>query len=113
MKFGATAATSRPMMTTTTMISSNVKPCSAPRRGGLITRITSTSDRQGLKRPRRFGPKIAQEVHAVVTPDRSSEPRFGVSIRRLRESWVIVALLAVCLLLGAGGDEIRELGRYE
>jgi rhomboid family GlyGly-CTERM serine protease len=48
-----------------------------------------------------------------VTPDRSSEPRFGVSIRRLRESWVIVALLAVCLLLGAGGDEIRELGRYE
>jgi rhomboid family GlyGly-CTERM serine protease len=48
-----------------------------------------------------------------VTPDRSSEPRFGVSIRRLRESWVIVALLAVCLLLGAGGEEIRELGRYE
>lgn len=48
-----------------------------------------------------------------MTPDRSSEPRFGVSIRRLRESWVIVVLLAVCLLLGAGGDELRELGRYE
>ncbi len=48
-----------------------------------------------------------------MTPDRSSEPRFGVSIRRLQESWVIVALLAVCLLLGAGGDEVRELGRYE
>ena len=48
-----------------------------------------------------------------MTPDRSSEPRFGVSIRRLQESWVILALLAVCLLLGAGGDEVRELGRYE
>jgi rhomboid family GlyGly-CTERM serine protease len=48
-----------------------------------------------------------------VTPDRSSEPRFGVSMRRLQASWVIVALLAVCLVLGAGGDEVRELGRYE
>jgi len=48
-----------------------------------------------------------------VTPDRSSEPRFGVSIRRLRESWVIVVLFFVCLLVGAGGDELRELGRYE
>ena len=48
-----------------------------------------------------------------MTPDPSSEPRFGVSIRRLRESWVVVAALAVCLLLGAGGDELRELGRYE
>ncbi len=34
-------------------------------------------------------------------------------MRRLRESWVIVALLAVCLLLGVGGDEVRELLRYE
>jgi rhomboid family GlyGly-CTERM serine protease len=48
-----------------------------------------------------------------VTPDGSSEPLFRVSIRRLRESWVIVALLAACLLLGAGGDELRDLGRYE
>jgi rhomboid family GlyGly-CTERM serine protease len=48
-----------------------------------------------------------------VKPDRSFEPLFGVSIRRLRESWVIVALLAVCLLLGLGGDELRDLLRYE
>jgi rhomboid family GlyGly-CTERM serine protease len=48
-----------------------------------------------------------------VKPDRSLEPLFGVSIRRLRESWVIVALLAVCLLLGLGGDELRDLLRYE
>jgi rhomboid family GlyGly-CTERM serine protease len=48
-----------------------------------------------------------------VTPNRSLTPRFAVSIRRLRESWVIVVLLAVCLLLGVGGDELRELGRYE
>jgi rhomboid family GlyGly-CTERM serine protease len=34
-------------------------------------------------------------------------------MRRLRESWVIVALLVVCLLLGVGGDELRELLRYE
>ncbi len=48
-----------------------------------------------------------------MTPDRSFEPLFGVSIRRLRESWVIAALLGVCLLLGVGGDELRELLRYE
>jgi len=48
-----------------------------------------------------------------VKPDRSSEPLFGVSIRRLRESWVIVALLAVCLLMAAGGEGLRELSRYE
>ena len=48
-----------------------------------------------------------------MKPDRSFEPLFGVSIRRLRESWVIVALLAVCLLLGLGGDELRDLLRYE
>ncbi len=48
-----------------------------------------------------------------MTPDRSFEPLFGVSIRRLRESWVIVALLAVCLLLGLGGEELRDLLRYE
>ena len=34
-------------------------------------------------------------------------------MRRLHDSWVIVALLAVCLLLAAGGDSVRELGRWE
>jgi rhomboid family GlyGly-CTERM serine protease len=48
-----------------------------------------------------------------VTPNRSSEGPFGVSIRRLRDLWVVVALLAVCALLAAGGDEVRELARYE
>ena len=48
-----------------------------------------------------------------MTPNRSSEPRFGVSIRRLRHLWPVVALLAICALLAAGGDEVRELGRYE
>jgi rhomboid family GlyGly-CTERM serine protease len=48
-----------------------------------------------------------------VTPNQSSEAFFSVSIRRLRESWVIVALLAVCLVLGAGGDPVRDLGRWE
>jgi len=48
-----------------------------------------------------------------VTPNRSLDALFGVSIRRLRALWVVVALLAVCALLAAGGDEARELGRYE
>lgn len=48
-----------------------------------------------------------------MKPGRSFEPLFGVSIRRFRESWVIVALLAVCLLLGLGGDELRDPLRYE
>jgi rhomboid family GlyGly-CTERM serine protease len=47
-----------------------------------------------------------------VTPIRSSRP-FGVAIRRLRESWAIVALILLCLVLAAGGEEARELGRYE
>jgi len=38
---------------------------------------------------------------------------FGVAIRRLQDSWAVVVLLAVCLLLAAGGDELRELGRYD
>ena len=45
--------------------------------------------------------------------NRGSEPLLGVAIRRLRDLWVVVALLAVCALLAAGGDEVRELGRYE
>ena len=48
-----------------------------------------------------------------MTPNRSLDALFGVSIRRLRALWVVVALLAVCALLAAGGDEARELGRYE
>jgi rhomboid family GlyGly-CTERM serine protease len=48
-----------------------------------------------------------------VTPDAGSKPLGGVAIRRLRDSWVIVALLVVCTLLALGGDELRELGRYE
>lgn len=48
-----------------------------------------------------------------MTPNRSSDALFSVSIRRLRDTWVIVALLAVCLVLAAGGDPVRELGRWE
>ena len=42
----------------------------------------------------------------------SSRP-LGVAIRRLQESWPVVALILLCLLLAAGGEEVRELGRYE
>jgi len=48
-----------------------------------------------------------------VTPNPSSDAVLSVSIRRLRDSWVIVVLLAVCLLLAAGGDPVRELGRWQ
>jgi len=48
-----------------------------------------------------------------VTPNPSSDALFSVSVRRLRNSWVIVALLAACLLLAAGGDPVRELGRWQ
>lgn len=37
----------------------------------------------------------------------------GVALWRLRNSWPAAALLVVCVLLAAGGDEVRELGRYE
>jgi rhomboid family GlyGly-CTERM serine protease len=47
-----------------------------------------------------------------VTPIRSSGP-LGVAIRRLLESWAVVALALLCLAIAAGGDEARELGRYE
>jgi rhomboid family GlyGly-CTERM serine protease len=36
-----------------------------------------------------------------------------VAIRRLRRWGAILALLGVCAALAAGGDELRELGRYE
>jgi len=48
-----------------------------------------------------------------VTPNPSSHALFSVSVRRLRDSWVLVALLAICLVLAAGGDTVRELGRWE
>ena len=48
-----------------------------------------------------------------MTPNRSPDAFFGVSIRRLRALWVVVALLVVCALLAAGGDEVRALLRYE
>ena len=48
-----------------------------------------------------------------MTSDPRSEPLLEVSIRRLRDSWVVVALLVVCALLALGGDELRDLGRYE
>jgi len=48
-----------------------------------------------------------------VTPNPSSDALFSVSVRRLRSAWVILALLAVCLLLAAGGDTARELGRWQ
>ena len=38
---------------------------------------------------------------------------FSVAIRRLGVSWAIVTLLAVCAALAAGGDELRDLGRYD
>jgi rhomboid family GlyGly-CTERM serine protease len=47
-----------------------------------------------------------------VTPIRGSGP-LSVAIRRLLGSWAVVALALLCLALAAGGDEARELGRYE
>lgn len=37
----------------------------------------------------------------------------GVAARRLRDSWVILVLLLGSLALAVGGDEWRELGRYD
>lgn len=37
----------------------------------------------------------------------------GVAVRRLRAWWVVLAIALLCLVLAAGGDEVRELGRYE
>lgn len=48
-----------------------------------------------------------------MTPNPSSDALFSVSVRRLRNSWVILALLSVCLLLAAGGDPVREVGRWQ
>jgi rhomboid family GlyGly-CTERM serine protease len=37
----------------------------------------------------------------------------GVAIRRLREWSVILAIVVVCVVLAAGGEELRDLGRYQ
>lgn len=37
----------------------------------------------------------------------------GVAFWRLRNAWPVAVLLVVCALLAAGGDELRQLGRYE
>jgi rhomboid family GlyGly-CTERM serine protease len=47
-----------------------------------------------------------------VTPEPIPR-RTEVAVRRLREWAPILAILAVCLVLAAGGDEWRELGRYQ
>lgn len=42
----------------------------------------------------------------------SSRP-FRVAVRRLREWSAVLAILGACLVLAAGGDDLRELGRYQ
>ncbi len=37
----------------------------------------------------------------------------SVALWRLRNAWPVAVLLVVCALLAAGGDELRDLGRYE
>lgn len=39
--------------------------------------------------------------------------QLNVVVRRLREAWAILGLLLVCAALAVGGDEWRELGRYD
>ncbi len=48
----------------------------------------------------------------VVTP-KPIFRRTEVAVRRLRAWATILVILVVCLVLAAGGDEWRELGRYE
>ena len=47
-----------------------------------------------------------------MTPTPNSR-RTEVAIQRLREWAPILAILVVCLVLGAGGDQWRDLGRYQ
>jgi rhomboid family GlyGly-CTERM serine protease len=47
-----------------------------------------------------------------VKPSRTFWPS-GVAVQRLREHWAVLVLLALCLLLAAGGEDLRDLGRYE
>jgi rhomboid family GlyGly-CTERM serine protease len=47
-----------------------------------------------------------------VKADPISRPT-GVGVRRLREWSALLTILGVCLVLAAGGDEFRELGRYQ
>jgi rhomboid family GlyGly-CTERM serine protease len=47
-----------------------------------------------------------------VTPEPISRP-FAVAFRRLRNWSAVLTILLVCMVLAAGGDELRELGRYQ
>jgi rhomboid family GlyGly-CTERM serine protease len=47
-----------------------------------------------------------------VKPDDVLGPR-GVAIRRLRGGWAILVIFGACAVLAAGGDELREVARYE
>jgi rhomboid family GlyGly-CTERM serine protease len=47
-----------------------------------------------------------------VTADPISQPA-GVAVRRLREWAAAVTILVICLALAAGGDEAREVARYQ
>ena len=42
-----------------------------------------------------------------------SSPPFGVAVRRLREWSAVLLILGACLILAVGGDDLRELGRYQ
>jgi rhomboid family GlyGly-CTERM serine protease len=48
----------------------------------------------------------------VVMPEPISRPS-AVAFRRLRNWSAVLAILVVCIVLAAGGDEARELGRYQ
>ncbi len=47
-----------------------------------------------------------------MTPEPISRPS-AVAFRRLQNWSAVLAILLVCLALAAGGDELRELGRYQ
>ena len=47
-----------------------------------------------------------------MTPEPISRP-VAVGFRRLRNWSAIIAILLVCMALAAGGEELRELGRYQ
>ncbi len=48
----------------------------------------------------------------MVMPEPISRPS-TVAFRRLRNWSAVLAILVVCIVLAAGGDEARELGRYQ
>jgi rhomboid family GlyGly-CTERM serine protease len=47
-----------------------------------------------------------------VKADPVAQP-VDVAVRRLREWSALLAIFAACVVLAAGGDELRELGRYQ